>query len=72
VDERTSVRNLPFELGFLALLTARGVKPLSRWEDSLSSPEIDALSALGLEIAAVNRYTVDMWRRFVTGSTAGG
>jgi hypothetical protein len=58
VDERTSVRNLPFELGFLALLTARGVKPLSRWEDSLSSPEIDALSALGLEIAAVNRYTV--------------
>ena len=44
MDARTHIRTLPFELGFLALLTSRRIKPLSRWEDALSAPQMDALA----------------------------
>ena len=58
MDTRARLRTLPFELGFLGFLTSRGIKPLSRWEHSLSNREIDALSGLGLEIADLDRYTL--------------
>ena len=43
------------ELLFLALLTAEGVKPLSRWEGPVTPRQWQALTRLGLQVAAVHR-----------------
>ena len=49
---------LPFELVYLALLTRSRVKPLSRWEVGLTSAQIDALEAYGLEVLPIERSTL--------------
>ena len=43
------------ELAYLALLTARGIKPLSRWEKSLPKTAEEALTLLGLQVRSVPR-----------------
>jgi hypothetical protein len=57
MNTTTRLGTLPFELGYLAILTSRGIKLLSRWEDALSDRELDALASLGLEVATISGYT---------------
>jgi len=52
------IKQLPFELAYLALLTRYHLKPLSRWEGKLSSAQISILYRLGLEVEPVRRYTL--------------
>jgi len=49
------VRNLDPELAYLTLLTAEGLKPISRWEGPFGSEEIKALESLGLGPVVVER-----------------
>ncbi len=49
------VRNLEFELAYLALLTRKNIKPLSRWEKPFESATEDALHELGLKTSVVER-----------------
>jgi hypothetical protein len=58
MDRIDSLRRLPFELAYLALLTAYRIKPLSRWESALDPRGIDVLAGLGLEIAEIDRRTL--------------
>ena len=51
------------ELRYLALLTAEGIKPLSRWEMSLDQDQLRALERLGLHVATLTRSTE--WERLV-------
>jgi hypothetical protein len=43
------------ELAYLALLTARSVKPLSRWEKNLPAAAETALISLGLQVRSIPR-----------------
>ena len=52
------IKDLPFELAYLALLTHYHLKPLSRWEGELSPSQISTLNRLGLEVEPVRRYTL--------------
>lgn len=45
------------DLLFLALLTAEGVKPLSRWEGPLTAQQWKALRQLGLHVSTLHRRT---------------
>jgi hypothetical protein len=51
------VRGLKFELAYLALLTQRGIKPLSRWEGAWEEATLTTLRALGLRTRVVRRLT---------------
>lgn len=44
-----------FEFAYLALLTANGVKPLSRWEKSLAGKDLKALQQTGLITKQIKR-----------------
>ena len=48
-------KRLGFDLGYLALLTKRGVKLLSRWEAGVTARKIRALRYLGLKTEVVER-----------------
>ncbi len=48
-------KRLGFDLSYLALLTKRGVKPLSRWEEGISHKKVRALQYLGLKTGVVER-----------------
>lgn len=50
--------SLDFELAYLALLTKRKVKRMSRWEGALPPEAAETLMGLGLEIATVTRKTL--------------
>ena len=50
-----ALRKLGFDIGYLALLTARDVKPLSRWESKFSHGQVKALRHLGLKTNTVER-----------------
>ena len=50
------LRNMEFDLLYLALLTKKEVKPLSRWERRLGPVEIEALKSMGLKIKPIKRY----------------
>jgi hypothetical protein len=52
------------ELLYLAMLTAEGVKPLSRWEGAVTPHQWQALTRLGMQVAAVHRPTE--WGHIVT------
>lgn len=52
------LKELDFQLAYLALLTARGVKPASRWEKPLSPAVINAMRGLGLVVRSVTRRTL--------------
>jgi len=58
MDRFKELGQLPFELAYLALLTRSQLKPLSRWEASLSPRQIDVLGGLGLDVAPINRHTL--------------
>lgn len=50
-----ALRKLGFDIGYLALLTQKDVKPLSRWESEFSRGQIKALHHLGLKTDTVDR-----------------
>lgn len=52
---RKLVRNLDPELAYLTLLTAEGLKPMSRWEGPFGREEIETLESLGLGPVVVER-----------------
>ena len=43
-----ALKKLGFDIGYLALLTQKDVKPLSRWESKFSRGQIKALHHMGL------------------------
>lgn len=50
-----SLKNLEFELAYLALLTTEGLKPLSRWERDFDRATEEILQGLGLKTRTVER-----------------
>jgi hypothetical protein len=52
------------EFHYLALLTAEGIKPLSRWERGLDNDQLYSLKRLGLQVSTLARSTE--WGRVVT------
>lgn len=59
------MRTLSFdeEFHYLALLTAEGIKPLSRWEMGLDNDQLYSLKRLGLQVSTLTRSTE--WGRMV-------
>ena len=49
------LKEIDFELAYLALLTYEGLKPLSRWEKALDQNGIDLLRGMGLVTKQVRR-----------------
>lgn len=49
------LKNLDFELAYLALLTREGLKPLSRWEKPLDEPILTALRGMDLRVERIQR-----------------
>jgi hypothetical protein len=54
-DLMKALRKLGFDIGYLALLTKREVKPLSRWENGFSRRQVKALHHLGLKTDTAER-----------------
>ncbi|MCK4597211.1 hypothetical protein KAU04_04195, partial [bacterium] len=50
-----ALKKLGFDIGYLAMLTKRDVKPLSRWESEFSRGQLKALHHLGLVTNTVER-----------------
>jgi hypothetical protein len=50
-----SLKEIDFELAYLALLTAEGLKPLSRWEKPLDEQGLELLRQIGLITKQVRR-----------------
>ncbi|MHC4538575.1 MAG: hypothetical protein ACYTEK_00025 [Planctomycetota bacterium] len=50
-----ALRQIDFELAYLALLTYEGLKPLSRWEKPLDEGVLDLLQQMGLLTKQVRR-----------------
>ena len=50
-----SLKEIDFELAYLAALTREGLKPLSRWEKSLTDGDLELLKQLGLITKQVRR-----------------
>jgi hypothetical protein len=53
--QTNQLRNLGFDLAYLAVLTKHNVKRLSRWEGKLPSDRVAILQEMGLEVAHVKR-----------------
>lgn len=49
------LKQIDFELAYLALLTYQGIKPLSRWEKPLENKELEVFEAMDLQIKQVTR-----------------
>jgi hypothetical protein len=49
------VKEIDFELAYLALLTCEGLKPLSRWEKPLDEEQLALLQQLGLLTKRIRR-----------------
>lgn len=49
------LKHLEFELAYLSLLTAEGIKPLSRWEKPFDSATQGSLGKFGLKTCVVDR-----------------
>ena len=49
------LKNVDFELAYLAALTYEGLKPLSRWEKTLSINDLELLQQTGLLTSQVSR-----------------
>jgi hypothetical protein len=49
------LKKIDFELAYLAALTHKGLKPLSRWEKKLSKKNLELLQQTGLLIKQVRR-----------------
>ncbi|MCP4710219.1 MAG: hypothetical protein GY869_16470, partial [Planctomycetes bacterium] len=50
-----SLKKYDPQLAYLAVLTAHGVKPLSRWEKPLEQNQLDLMHQLSLQTASVRR-----------------
>jgi len=50
-----SLKQIDFDLAYLALLTGEGIKPLSRWEKPLDSAGLELLQQLGLLTKQIRR-----------------
>jgi hypothetical protein len=50
-----SLKEIDFELAYLALLTREGVKPLSRWEKPLDEQGLELLERMGLLMKQIRR-----------------
>ena len=50
-----ALKQIDFELAYLALLTYQGLKPLSRWEKSQSEKEIELLTSINLHTKEIHR-----------------
>ncbi|MDZ7723150.1 MAG: hypothetical protein U5R06_10180 [candidate division KSB1 bacterium] len=53
--KKNKTEQLEFELAYLARLTRAGIKPLSRWEKTLTPNQVEALESLKLKVAHVSR-----------------
>ena len=51
----TALKQIDFELAYLALLTCEGIKPLSRWEKPLDDNGLELLRKMGLLTSQVQR-----------------
>lgn len=49
------LKGLDFELAYLVLLTSKGIKPLSRWESSLTKEQLAILSEFDLQYEVLTR-----------------
>jgi len=59
-----SLKEIYFELAYLAMLTHEGIKPLSRWEKPLADEGLELLQRIGLLTKQVRR-TVKSGKEFV-------
>jgi len=59
-----ALKEIDFELAYLAVLTREGLKPLSRWEKSLTDGDLELLQRTGLITKQVRR-TVKTGREVV-------
>jgi len=50
-----ALKQIDFELAYLALLTREGLKPLSRWEKTLNDHELGLLEKMGLLTKQIHR-----------------
>jgi hypothetical protein len=50
-----ALKKIDFELAYLAVLTREGLKPLSRWEKSLTDKNLELLRRIGLITKQVRR-----------------
>ena len=50
-----ALKEIDFELAYLAALTREGLKPLSRWEKSLADSDLELLRAINLLTSQVKR-----------------
>jgi len=50
-----ALKEIDFELAYLALLTCQGLKPLSRWEKALDGDALGVLGQMGLRAKQVRR-----------------
>ena len=54
-DNLLVLKKIDFELALLALLTCKGLKPLSRWEKPLSDNELTSLQQIRLKVNTITR-----------------
>jgi hypothetical protein len=54
-DDLLVLKKTDFELSLLALLTSKGLKPLSRWEKPLTDNELVSLQKIGLLTKKITR-----------------
>jgi len=59
-----SLKEIDFELAYLAMLTREGIKPLSRWEKPLADKDLKLLQRMGLLTKQVRR-TVKSGKEFI-------
>jgi len=59
-----SLKEIDFELAYLAMLTREGIKPLSRWEKPLADEGLELLQRVGLLTKQVRR-TVKTGKEFI-------
>jgi hypothetical protein len=50
-----ALKEIDFELAYLAVLTFKGLKPLSRWEKTLAEDDLELLRQLGLLTKQIDR-----------------
>ena len=51
----SALKKIDFELAYLAALTCKGLKPLSRWEKKLSKKNLELLQRTGLLTSQIRR-----------------
>ena len=54
-DDLLVLKKNDFELSYLALLTCKGLKPLSRWEKPLADNELASMQRMGLLTKKISR-----------------